>query len=115
MTTVTVRRDEQGICGLSVKGHSGYAEAGSDIVCAAVSVLMTTCINALESVAGIRAMVFQKERSAAMEVLLPKGLAPQQFHDGQIILQTAVQGFCDVAEQYPKYIQIHLMGGTSSC
>ena len=39
--------------GFSVRGHAGYAEAGSDIVCAAVSALTTTCVNAMESVAGV--------------------------------------------------------------
>lgn len=36
---------------LSVEGHSGYAEAGSDIVCAAVSTLVQTlhkCLSAVE-------------------------------------------------------------------
>ena len=115
MTTVTVRRNEQGICAIGVSGHSGYAQAGSDIVCAAASVLITTCINALENEAHIRPMVFQKERTATMEVLLPASLPPLKAHDAQVILQTTVQGFQGIAEQYPKYLQIHLMGGTSSC
>ena len=33
--------------GFHVKGHAGYAEEGSDIVCSAISVLTTTCVNAL--------------------------------------------------------------------
>ena len=41
------------LTGFSVRGHAGYAPEGSDIVCAAVSVLTTTCVNALESVAGV--------------------------------------------------------------
>lgn len=32
-----------------ISGHSGYAEAGSDIVCAAVSSVVTTSINAILS------------------------------------------------------------------
>ena len=115
MTTVAIRRDSSGIVGIRVSGHSDYAPAGGDIVCAAASVLITTCINALENVAHIRPMVFQKERTATMEVLLPASLPPLKAHDAQVILQTTVQGFQGIAEQYPKYLQIHLMGGTSSC
>ena len=106
MTTVTIRRDSSGIAGIRVSGHSGYAPAGGDIVCAAASVLITTCVNALESVAGIVPQVFQQERSATIDVTLPKDLPLDKQHDAQLILRTVAQGFMDVAEQYPKYLQI---------
>ena len=35
MTTVTFLTEGKRIIGFDAKGHSGYAEAGSDIVCAA--------------------------------------------------------------------------------
>ena len=37
MTTVTFLTEESRIVGFEVSGHSGYADAGEDIVCAAVS------------------------------------------------------------------------------
>ena len=37
MTTVTFRMEGDRITGFDSKGHSGYAEAGSDIVCAAIT------------------------------------------------------------------------------
>ena len=37
MTTVTFLTEESRIIGFDAKGHSGYAEEGEDIVCAAVS------------------------------------------------------------------------------
>ena len=37
MTTVTFHSAEGRLDGFVVEGHSGYAEAGSDIVCAAIS------------------------------------------------------------------------------
>lgn len=106
MTTVHVRRDERGIRGLRVSGHAGYAEAGSDIVCAAASVLITTCANALEGVAGLKPIVHQKEAPAIIEVELPSGLSHAQEHDAQIILRTISHGFSDIAAQYPRYLQI---------
>lgn len=106
MTTVQVRRDENGLTGLTVKGHSGYAEAGSDIVCAAASILITTCVNALETVAGITPLAEQNERTAVISVSLPKGLTPRQDHDARIILATALQGYTDIAAEYPRYLQI---------
>ena len=107
MTIAQVRRDEAGVCGLSVRGHAGYAQSGSDIVCAAVSILITTCVNALETVAHIRPIVVEKEKQALISVDLPKGLSPESDHDARIILHTTLQGLRDVAEQYPSYLQIN--------
>ena len=106
MTTVQVRRDEKGVCGLRVSGHAGYAASGSDIVCAAASVLITTCANALQSVADISPVLEVKEKPAVIAVDLPDGLSPAQDHDARIILHTILQGFQDVAAQYPRYLQI---------
>lgn len=104
MTTVTFLRDARGLCGIRVSGHAGYAPAGEDIVCAAASVLITTCANALESVAGIRPDVSQKP--VMIQVSLPGGLSPAGEHDARVILRTAEQGFRDIAAQYPSYLQI---------
>ena len=114
MTSVAVSRDEHGICGLSASGHAGYADSGSDIVCAAVSVLMTTCANALESVAGVAPVIAQSQRGALLSVTLPPKLTQAQGHDAQIILQTTLQGLTDVAAQYPKHLHI-IDGRNQSC
>ena len=106
MTTVRVKRDENGVCGLRVHGHAGYAECGEDIVCAAASILITTCANALQSVANITPDLEVTEKPALIAVDLPKGLSPTQDHDARIILTTILQGFSDVAAQYPRYLQI---------
>ena len=37
MTTVTFLTEGKRIIGFDAKGHSGYSEEGSDIVCAAVT------------------------------------------------------------------------------
>lgn len=45
MTTVTFHMDGERIVGFTVQGHSGYADEGSDIICAAVTsaVRLTEC------------------------------------------------------------------------
>ena len=106
MTTVQVRRDEKGVCGLTVKGHAGYARSGKDIVCAAASVLITTCANALQSVADISPVLEVTENPALIAMDLPEGLSPEKDHDARIILTAILQGFKDVAAQYPRYLQI---------
>ena len=50
MITVTIRRNREGeINMIRVNGHAGYAEEGSDIICAGVSTLVYTAIGAIET------------------------------------------------------------------
>jgi hypothetical protein len=50
MTEAVIYRasDSGSIKGFKVEGHSGYADAGSDIVCAAVSMLVINTMNSIE-------------------------------------------------------------------
>ncbi|MEG2118226.1 MAG: ribosomal-processing cysteine protease Prp, partial [Clostridia bacterium] len=45
--TVFLKRDGK-FCGFSVSGHSGYADAGSDIICASVSSYVNMTVALLE-------------------------------------------------------------------
>ena len=57
MITAAIERDQKGsIRSLRVSGHSGYAEAGSDIICAGVSSLCYAAANALEDICGYEAI-----------------------------------------------------------
>lgn len=104
MTSVTLYRAADGrLSGFECRGHAGYAQTGSDIVCAAVSVLSTTCVNALESVAGVKPQLIV--RDGLMKAVVPED---QMTHDAQVILRTFEQGIRDVASSYPKYIHITL-------
>ena len=50
-TTVTfVRRSDGALVGYRATGHTGYAEAGEDIVCAGVSALTQSTLNGLLNV-----------------------------------------------------------------
>lgn len=42
-------RKNGSLCGFDIGGHSGYAEAGSDIVCAAVSSAVQLTVNLLDA------------------------------------------------------------------
>ena len=100
MTRVTLFRDARGmLTGFECKGHAGYAEAGSDIVCAAVSALSITCCNSLQSIAGIDPQVMEKD--GLLTVRMPEGC---QSHDAQVILRVFEQGMRDIAASYPKHI-----------
>lgn len=101
MTNITLFYSEGNLTGFQCKGHSGFARAGKDIVCAAVSVLSTTCANALESVAGVTPDIAVDD--GYMKITLPQGC---ESHDAQVILRTFEQGVRDIEASYPKYIHI---------
>ncbi|MGI6018142.1 MAG: ribosomal-processing cysteine protease Prp [Marvinbryantia sp.] len=48
MITVTVYQHSGQYKGFCCEGHAGYADAGYDIICAAVSVLTINAINSIE-------------------------------------------------------------------
>ena len=74
MTTVSFHMEGNRIVGFTVKGHSGYAEAGSDIVCAAVTSAVRLVECAVNDVLGLEASVKVKERDASISLRLPGGL-----------------------------------------
>ena len=111
MTRAVLFRDSLGnLTGFSVKGHAGYAEEGSDIVCAGISVLTTTCVNALESVAGIEPEVRGGE-DGFLEARLPACLSNTQMHDAHVLMGALHQGLSDLADGYPMYIKLSIRRG----
>ncbi len=108
MTSVTLYTLSGEFCGFISEGHSGYADLGNDIVCAGISALTATCINSLESVAGIVPRVVQRPKDAYLQALLPEGLSPEQRHDAQVILKSLRQGIGDLTEQYPKFVRLSI-------
>ena len=101
MIQITLYSQGDEITGFACTGHAGYAEYGSDIVCAAVSILTTTCVNALESVAGLKPTV--KTSSGNMKVTLPPGSG----RDAQVIFQTLRQGLRDLQAEYSQYLLLN--------
>ena len=74
MTTVTFFMEGSRITGFEASGHSGYADAGEDIVCAAVTstVRLVECV--LNDVMGLCAPVKVREESARITLRLPGSL-----------------------------------------
>ena len=112
MIRTVFHRDADGhFTGYSAKGHAGFAEAGQDIVCAAVSVLGATCVNSLESVCGIVPQVTANE-DGALAFSLPSLPDAGKHHDAQVLMGALEQGLKDLAEQFPRYIRLsYKIGG----
>ena len=104
MISATLYLGKDGFSAFRATGHSGQAEAGRDIVCAAVSILGCTCVNALESVCGIVPQVTENE-DGVLTFQLPE-MTPEENAKAQILMGALKQGLTDLTDAYPHNITL---------
>jgi len=106
MTTVTFHSEGSRIVSFEVKGHSGYAPAGEDIVCAAVTsaVRLTECM--VNDVLGLEASVKVREKDASITLKLPAKLGQTNESSCQAIMAALMVHFVQLAEEYPDHISV---------
>ena len=104
MTKCEFFRQNERITGFSICGHSGYAEAGQDIVCAAISavVAMTECT--INDVCGGKAKVRVKDEDARITLTLP--VSCEEEDTIQDVLAGLLLYLVDLRDQYPDYIEV---------
>lgn len=90
--------------GFQVEGHSGFAEAGADILCAAITsaVRMTEC--ACSDVLGLNVAIKQREEDAFLSLKLPSGLSEEIDEVCQTILAAMMLHFVQLSEEYPDHL-----------
>ena len=104
MTTVTFRMEGDRIIGFDSKGHSGYAEAGADIVCAAITSAVRLVDATVNDVLGLAASVKVREKDASISLKLPGGLGQTNESTCQTLLTAMMVYFADLHEEYPDHI-----------
>ena len=104
MTTVTFYSEGSRIVGFEVKGHSGYAPEGEDIVCAAVTsaVRLTEC--AVNDVLGLEAAVKVRQKDAYLSLKLPAKLGQTAESTCQTLMTALMVHFAQLHEEYPDHI-----------
>ena len=92
------------ITGFSVSGHSGYAEAGADVVCAAVSAAVTFADATIRDVLGESAKTKVDEANTSVILTLPAKCdnedAVQAVLTGMMLTLSALR------DDYPDYIEV---------
>ena len=83
------------ICGFTMKGHANTADYGNDLVCAAVSAIVTGGFNAFDD-------------EDVSEIALDEGYAKVvvKSENGYSILKTIIVQLKTIEEAYPKNIKI---------
>ena len=103
MTEIKLYKKDGSIWKFSVCGHSGYGEEGTDIVCAAVSSVLWTTVNGLESVLCIDVNTLQNGADVTCE--LPR-LAQAMQEKADILTRSMELFFLDLAKQYDQYLSV---------
>ena len=97
--------EDDRITGFSVSGHSGYSEAGSDIVCAAVSAVVTMAEATINDVCGAKAKVRVKEQeNARITLTLPASCDEEE--SVQAVLAGMMLTLCSMRDDYPDNIEV---------
>ena len=104
MTRCEFFREGDRITGFSVSGHSGYAEAGSDIVCAAVSAVVTMAEATINDVLGAKAKVRVKDEQARISLTLP--VSCDEEESVQAVLTGMMLTLAGLRDDYPDYIEV---------
>ena len=96
--------DGDRITGFSVSGHSGYAEEGSDIVCAAISAVVSMAEATINDVCGANAKVRVKEEDARITLTLPTSCDEEDAI--QAVLAGMMVTLCSMRDDYSDYIEV---------
>ena len=96
------------LVGCRIEGHSGWADAGGDIVCAAVSILSCTCVNALETVCGVIPLITEhNEEKGILAFELPE-MTEEENGRAQILMKALEQGLNDLTADQPDYVSLSI-------
>ncbi|MBE6947307.1 MAG: ribosomal-processing cysteine protease Prp [Ruminococcaceae bacterium] len=104
MTKCEFFTEDERITGFSVSGHSGYAENGKDIVCAAVSAVVAMAEATINDVCGAKAKVRVKDEDARVTLTLPTSCDEEDAV--QAVLAGMLLTLCNLRDDYPDYIEV---------
>ena len=109
MIKAVLYREGKDLTGCRLEGHSGWADSGHDIVCAAASILGCTCVNALESVCGVIPEITEyNEQKAMLAFELPE-MTEEKNSKAQILMGALRQGLDDLSAEYPQNVTLSII------
>lgn len=98
MIQVIVKKQEENIIRFRVEGHSGYSSHGSDIICAAVSILTINCINSIEEFCGDKFELDTDEQKGLIDFTLKA----EPSRETALLLRSWEMGIIQISQTYGK-------------
>ena len=106
MTTVTFLTEESRIIGFDAKGHSGYADEGEDLVCAAITSAVRLVEATINEVMGVCASVKVVPEETLIAFRLPGSLGPAAEATCQNLLIGLMVYCSELHDEYPDNIEV---------
>ena len=92
--------------GFDAVGHSGYADAGEDIVCAAITSAIRLIECSINEVMGLAASVKVSERTATISLRLPGSLGQTAESTCQTLLTGLMVYLSQLHSEYPSNVEV---------
>ena len=93
---------ESKIIGFQCSGHSGYAESGHDIICAAVSALVINAMNSIEHFTSDTFEYKENDKKGQIDFKIVSNLS----NESSLLLNSLFLGLQGIQEDYgQKYIK----------
>jgi len=100
MVLIVIKRDQ----GFSCTGHAGYAEKGTDVICAGISALTMSAVLALEQLTKLKLHIKENAAKGLLECYWNN--IPAEMERANLIVQVISIGLQDIAIQYPEYLKV---------
>ena len=102
MTNIALIRSEGVLVGFDARGHSGYAGAGEDIVCAAVSALTQAAVIGMQEVLSLPVRMERDDRAGRLMAVV----APEHAPSARVLLETLRLSLSAICAQYPGFVRL---------
>ncbi len=88
-------------CVLQVSGHSGYADAGSDIVCSAISSMLMLTVNTVEERFGCKTEAVADENTATVSATVYEYTPAAEG-----LIKQFAREVWEISRQYPENVTV---------
>ncbi|NLW59675.1 MAG: ribosomal-processing cysteine protease Prp [Firmicutes bacterium] len=106
MTFVQFLRVGKRFIGFEAKGHTGFAPAGQDIVCAGVSTLVQTAVLGLRELVGLDLRLEQEKKQGLFNCRIPTVVDEKKLEQADLIFNLMYLGLQQIAQEYRKFVQV---------
>lgn len=96
MISITISKDKNGYRSLKCSGHALYAESGSDIVCASVSVLVINTINGIDQFTEDSYSLDTDEESGLIHLIFTDNVSDES----ELLMDVLCMGLKEIARNY---------------
>ncbi|HHZ04914.1 ribosomal-processing cysteine protease Prp [Acetomicrobium hydrogeniformans] len=105
MVKISIGIGEKGPLSVKARGHSGYAQKGEDVVCAAVSTLMHALLLGLKEVVDAKDVIFDIRDNVPL-FFLSWSEGTLGDASAKAVIETVLCSLRSIADSYPGYVQI---------